>query len=124
FTGAKNVYMQSSNPFQITPWQLDGTWSTPASISLAVTPSSGNAAQQTFSLLVTDPLGAVADLTSVAILFNTSTGIASACSVTYNRALNTLALTTDTGAQPAGTLTPGSGTQQNSQCVLNGAGSS
>ena len=124
FSGAKNVYMQSSNPYQITAWQPEGTWSAPASIATAVTPSSGSATQQTFSLVVTDPLGVVADLTSAGVLFNSSTGIAGACSVIYNRTLNTLALTTDSGGQPAGSITPGSGTQQNSQCVLNGAGSS
>ena len=47
-----------------------------------------------------------------------------ACSVIYTRAANTLMLLTDAGAAPGGTLTPGSGSQQNSQCVLNGAGSS
>ena len=124
FNGAKNVYMQASNPFQLTAWQPQGTWSVPASILMTVTPASGNATQQTFSFMATDPLGVVPDLTSVGMLFNSSASIAAACSVTYGRALNTLALTTDSGGQPPGTITPGIGTQQNSQCVLNGAGSS
>ena len=44
--------------------------------------------------------------------------------MTYNRAQNALSLLTDAGAAPAGTIAPGSGSQQNSQCVLNGGGSS
>ena len=123
FAGAKNIYMQAANPFQITAWQAEGTWSVLPAIVMTVTPSSGNATQQTFNFQVSDSLGA-ADLTSIGALFNTSTSTTGACSVTYNHTLNTLALLTDAGAQPAGSLTPGSGTQQNSQCVLNGAGSS
>ena len=44
--------------------------------------------------------------------------------MTYNRVQNSLALLTDSGAQPSGTITPGSGSQSNSQCTLLGAGSS
>jgi hypothetical protein len=123
FAGAKNIYMQSSNPFQITAWQAEGTWGVLPAIAMTATPASGNATQQTFNFQVSDSFGAT-DLASIGALFNTSTSTTSACSVTYSRAQNTLALLTDAGAQPAGTLTPGSGTQQNSQCVLNGAGSS
>ena len=78
---------------------------------------------QTFSFQFSDSSGA-SDLTTVSVLLNSSTGTSSACSVTYTRAANTLMLLTDAGAAPGGTITPGSGSQQNSQCVLNGAGSS
>jgi hypothetical protein len=122
-TGTKNIYIDAANPYETVNWQVEGTWVVASSsLALSVTPSSGNATQQTFSLTVSDPQGA-ADLTTVGLLFNSSTSTASACAVLYNRAQNTLALLTDAGAQPAGSLSPGSGTQQNSQCVLNGGGS-
>jgi hypothetical protein len=123
FGGAKNIYMQAANPYQTTAWQAEGTWTVAGTIALAVTPSSGNATQQTFAFQYTDSIGAT-DLTTVGALFDTtSSSVAAACMVTYNRAQNTLALATDAGAQPASTITPGSGTQQNSQCVLSGASS-
>src|SRR6202041_2610522 len=56
--------------------------------------------------------------------FNTSVSTASACTVMYNRAQNALTLLTDAGAAPGSSITPGSGSQQNSQCTLNGSGSS
>jgi hypothetical protein len=78
---------------------------------------------QTFSFAYSDSNGAT-DLTTVAASFNTSSSLSGACSVTYNRAQNTLALLTNAGGQPASAIAPGSGTQQNSQCVLSGSGSS
>ena len=91
--------------------------------AVGVTPNSGTGTSQTFSFQFSDSAG-VSDLTTVSTLVNSTTAMANACSVTYNRASNTLALLTDAGAAPAGSITPGSGSQQNSQCVLNGAGSS
>ncbi len=88
-----------------------------------VTPGSGGGASQTFSFQFSDPNG-MADLLTTSALFNTTPYLANACTVVYNRAANSLSLLTDAGGAPASSLTPGSGTQQNSQCVLNGAGSS
>ena len=123
FTGTKNVYMDATNPFETVNWQSVGTWITAATPAMSVSPASGNAAQETFSLQVSDPLGA-ADLTTVGLLFNATASTTGACAVIYNQAQNALLLLTDAGAQPVSSITPGSGTQQNSQCVLNGAGSS
>ena len=61
---------------------------------------------------------------TLGLMINATSSTAGACAVIYNRAQNTLALLTDAGAQPAGTITPGSGSQSNSQCTLNGAVSS
>ena len=123
FAGTQNVYAEASDPFHAASWIAEGAWTVPQGIGVSVTPSSGSATQQTFSLQISDALG-VADLTTIGILFNTSTSLTSACAVTYNRAQNALTLLTDAGAVPAGSLTPGSGSQQNSQCTLTGAGSS
>ncbi len=91
--------------------------------AVGVTPNSGTGATQTFSFQFSDPAGA-ADLTAVSVLFNSSLSTSSACSVTYTRASNTLMLLTDAGGAPSSSIAPGSGSQQNSQCVLNGSGSS
>ncbi|MGD0497240.1 MAG: SBBP repeat-containing protein [Bryobacteraceae bacterium] len=91
-------------------------------VVVGVTPSSGSGVSQTFSFQFSDSSGA-ADLTSASVLFNSTPGTANACAVLYGRASNTLSLLTDAGAQ-TGSITPGSGAQQNRQCILNGAGSS
>jgi beta-propeller repeat-containing protein len=93
----------------------------PAAVS--VNPNSGSGASQTFAFQFSNNTG-VAGLTTVSVLFHSSISTTGACSVTYTRATNTLQLLTDAGAAPAGAITPGSGSQQNSQCTLNGAGSS
>ena len=89
---------------------------------IGVTPASGSGSSQTFVFQFSDSQGA-AHLTSASVLFNSSLSTVSACSITYDRASNTLSLLTDAGAA-AGTITPGSGSQQNSQCTLSGTGSS
>ena len=92
-------------------------------VLVGATPSTGGGVSQIFSIEVSDPAGAT-DLNIVALLLNTSTASSNGCLVTYTRASNTLALSTDSGAFPGGSITPGSGVQQNSQCTLNGATSS
>uniref|UniRef100_Q02BK6 Beta-propeller repeat protein n=1 Tax=Solibacter usitatus (strain Ellin6076) TaxID=234267 RepID=Q02BK6_SOLUE len=91
-------------------------------VNVGVTPASGNGAGQVFSFQFADPAGAT-DLTSVGALFGVSAGTSGACAVSYDRVHNALFLLTDSGQAPAGSITPGSGTQQNSQCTLSGAGS-
>ncbi len=100
FIGQKNIYMDAANPYETVNWQQEGTWFSAPVPAISVTPSSGIATQQTFSLQVTDGLG-VTDLSTVGILLNSTTGTAGACAVTYNRAQNALMLSTDAGAQPA-----------------------
>ena len=86
FAGTKNVYMSAANAFETVNFQLEGTWITAAAPSMSVTPSSGNATQQTFSLQVSDPVG-TADLVTVGLLFNSTTSptvsTTAACAVTY-----------------------------------------
>ena len=92
-------------------------------VNQGVTPNSGGGASQTFGFQFSDASGTT-DLTTVSVLFNSTPAVANACSVVYSRAANSLSLLTDAGGPPAASLTPGSGAQQNTQCVLNGAGSS
>ena len=124
FRGTKNIYMQAISPLASAAWQPKGTWSVTFPVAnVSVTPSSGSGATQLFACQFSDEAGAN-DLTSVSVLFSSSASTAGACSVTYDRAHNALALLTDAGQLPVGAITPGSGTQQNSQCTLDGAGSS
>jgi hypothetical protein len=104
-------------------WTLGQSTGNPPAV-VSVTPSSGQGSSQAFALVVSDPLGA-SDLATVQLLFNTSTATASACIVTYTAQQGTLGLTNDAGTGYAGFVTPGqAATVSNSQCTLNGTGSS
>ncbi len=92
-------------------------------VNTGVTPNSGGGASQTFGFQFSDASG-VTDLTTVSALLNSTPSAVNGCAVVYDRVANALSLLTDAGGPPAGTITPGSGTQGNSQCVLNGAASS
>jgi hypothetical protein len=107
-----------------------GTWTVPQTATPAppsvdtLTPASGQGASQSFALAVTDLAGA-SDLASVQIHFGSSTALASACSVTYSAQQNSLILLNDVGMASAGTVAPGQAASvSNSQCTLNGTGSS
>ena len=106
-----------------------GTWTigqpsgAPPSV-VSVTPSSGQGSAQSFALAVSDPLGAN-DLATVQLFFNTSTATSGACIVTYTAQQGNLGLTNDAGRGYAGYVSPGqAATVSNSQCTLNGSGSS
>jgi hypothetical protein len=94
--------------------------STPSVVG--ATPNSGTGPIQTFTLQYSDGAGA-ADLNTVDLLFNTSASSANACSITYDRPGNKISLLSDAGTV-AGSITPGSGNLQNTQCGLDGARSS
>jgi Beta-propeller repeat len=91
----------------------------PAAVS--VSPASGSGNTVTFTAAYSDPAGAGA-LTSVALLVNTTASGAYSCEVTYSPGTNQFGLLNDAGSGVS-TITAGSGTAQNSQCVLNGSGS-
>jgi hypothetical protein len=123
FNGAKNVYLQAANSSGSTAWQGKGTWTvTFAVANVSVSPASGSGNSQVFSFRFSDEAGAN-DISTASILFNASPSTTGGCSVTYDRVHNTLSLLTDSGQPPTGSVSPGSGTQQNSQCSLSGAGS-
>ena len=91
----------------------------PAAVS--VTPASGSGNSVVFSAQYTDTGGAAA-LTTVSLLVGNSVSTAVACYVTY--AGGVLSLANDNPATGSQVVTFGGGAQQNSQCVVNGAGSS
>jgi hypothetical protein len=79
---------------------------------------------QTFTFKYSSVNGA-SYLSEAHALINGSLNPASACWVFFSAATNSLYLYNDAGTGPAGQITPGSSaTMQNSQCTINGAGSS
>ncbi|HSR05711.1 MAG TPA: SBBP repeat-containing protein, partial [Bryobacteraceae bacterium] len=91
----------------------------PAAVS--VTPASGSGNAVVFSAQYTDTGGATA-LTTVSLLVSSSVSTSVACYVTY--AGGVLSLANGNPATGSQVVTFGGGSQQNSQCIVNGAGSS
>ncbi|MEO8049845.1 MAG: SBBP repeat-containing protein [Acidobacteriota bacterium] len=91
--------------------------------AVSVTPSSGIGNAVVFSAQYSDSGGAAA-LTSVSLLVNTSASTSFACYVTYNPVSQVLSLANDDPASGSQAVTFGGGSQQNHQCIVNGAGSS
>ena len=128
FTGTKTVYMQAQDVAGASSgWVSKGTWTPGASINRApttvsVTPSSGTGTSQSFTLVYSDPDG-FADLNPVYTLISGALDARNACYVWYS--YSSLYLVSDDGQTLLGPVTPGSsGSVQNSQCTLNGTGSS
>ena len=92
-------------------------------VPVSVTPSSGSGASQTFAFLYSDPDG-FANISAVNALINSTLSGGNSCWVYYDRAANTLWLARDDTSNwdPLTLGTPAM--VQNSQCVVNGIGSS
>jgi hypothetical protein len=86
--------------------------------AIAVSPSSGAGASQTFSFLYSDPNGA-ADINYAFAMINNIVSSAHGCMTGYINGSNQLFLQNDAGAGWIGPGTPGTpGTLQNSQCTV------
>jgi hypothetical protein len=133
FAGTKNVYAEAIDPFRSLGWISQGTWTVPSvgglgqftlpGVAMTASPALGSGPRQTFSFEFLDDGGA-SDLRSASVLIGAAAGTSGACAVVYNQAQNSLMLLTDSGAQAANSITPGTGSQQNSQCTLDGTASS
>jgi hypothetical protein len=108
-------------------WKTMGVWrvpsASPQSTIAGVSPSSGSGSTQSFALTLRDLAGATS-ISNVQVLINSDLNGNSACYLGYVRATNLLYLVNDTNSQLLGPVSPNSGTgsAQNSQCILNGAG--
>jgi len=128
FTGTKNVFLEAVGKTQNSGWVMKGTW-LPATAGpptvVSLTPTSGSGTTQTFGVVVSDPNGTV-DLSAVLLLLNPTLAVANGCYVDYNAATNLMYLYNNAGtAALSPGVTPGSATSvSNSQCTLNGTGSS
>jgi hypothetical protein len=126
FGSPQNVYGFASDVGgNISGWQTLGTWTGSAPLSTpptadSVSPSAGRGVSQTFTFKYSSVNGS-SYLSTVYGLINGAGG----CFVYYVPATNALYLYNDAGSSATGPLAPGSGgTLANSQCTLNGAGSS
>lgn len=91
--------------------------------AFSVTPSSGTGATQQFTFVWSDPAG-FADIPAAAVLFNTGLSGPSACFFIVDSVNRNFLFAADNGSSWT-TLPIGSASSlQNSQCVLNGSGSS
>jgi hypothetical protein len=91
--------------------------------AVSATPSSGSGNAVVLSTQYSDSGGAAA-LTAVSLLVNTSASPSFGCYVTYNPVSQVLSLANDDPTSGSQVVTFGGGSQQNSQCIVNGAGSS
>jgi hypothetical protein len=113
-------------------WQALGTWGVPVlpttvTEALGVTPGSGSGESQTYTFTFSDSNG-WQDLSIADVLMNNFLNGHHACYIAYSVTYSTLYLVDDAGDAGgpfAGTMVlPGSGTISNSQCTVNGTGSS
>jgi hypothetical protein len=118
--------IQSSNNGGSTGWAARlGVTAPPPQVpsTVSVTPSSGSGNSVTLTAQYSDSGGAAA-LTTVSLLLNTSASTTNACYISYNAATNAISLANDSPSSGSTTVIPGGGSQQNSQCVVNGVGTS
>jgi streptogramin lyase len=137
FAGNQIVHLatQSSETDYSSGWQRVGVWEVPGSPAAQITMSGQNPARgvatggidQTFTFTITDTSG-YTNLGVVNVLINESIDGIGACYLAYSESSNTLFLVDnggDAGGPYAGSMVlNGSGSIQNSQCQIEGAGSS
>lgn len=104
---------------RIGSFKLAQCQTTPSNTS--VTPDTGSGSAQTFSFLYSDTGGA-AQITVAQGLINASNSLTSACAFQYNKGANTFQIFQDNGSLNPATISPGSGSLSNSQCTINGGG--
>ena len=126
FTGTKQIsaYAQSVTAAN-SGWQTLGSWTVqlPAVQVLSLSPSSGSGTSATFNFAFSDSAG-TSDLAMVQMfVYGASSG--TACYIVVYPPGGSIYLFNDANTALTGPVTPGAaGTVQNSQCTLNGAGSS
>src|SRR5581483_11794066 len=117
--------IQSSNVGGSTTWvaRIGVTAPPPQAPSAnSISPASGSGNSVTFTAQYAHPSGGGA-ITTAALLLNRTSSLTFGCYVTYSPGTNKFSLANDDGSAGA-SIRPGSGSLQNSQCVLNGTSSS
>ena len=127
FQGTKNIYMQAANQAGLSSaYAAKGSWTpyvSQAPVAVSVTPGSGSGSSQMFTYVYSNGAGASAITYAVTTINDTLNWVGS-CTVDYTPGSNQLWLLMDDASGWLGPMTPGSaGTLQNSQCTLNGTGS-
>ena len=129
-TGSKNVYLWvTDNDGAGTGWLQTTTWTFPvgsvAPVLVSTVPGTLIGANQTITITARDGNG-YTDVNRIYFLVNTSASVVTGgCHGFYDRATNAYYLYDDALQGLIGPVTPrGIGSAQNSQCIINGAGSS
>ena len=130
FAGNKVIYLAARDAANHNSgWQALGTRNVPGPATapvaaVSVSPARGSGSNQAFTFTFTDTKGA-SDLGVVNMLINTDLNGIQACYLGYDRRFNLLFLVNDASTQtlPALALN-GTGSLTNSQCTVNGVGSS
>jgi hypothetical protein len=128
FVGSKEVWMNAIDlEGASSGWLATGAWGIPSPttppFSTSLSPTSGSGNTQIFQAQYTDVNGS-SRITLASMLLNSILNGTQACFVNYFAATNTFGLLNDAGNSWM-IVTPGSNTTaQNSQCILNGSGSS
>jgi hypothetical protein len=131
FAGNKVTYLAARSTTANSGWSALGTWGVPPLPSTGASVGGVSPAHTTgsgaiiYTFTFNDSNGA-ADIGVVNVLINSALDGGNACYLAYSRAANTVYLVNDPGtALVPGGVTPGeSGSVSNSQCTINGAGSS
>jgi hypothetical protein len=128
FAGAKTIYLYATGSTGLTSgWVSRGTWTVVGVVAVtadSVTPSSGSGSNPSFAAVYSDGYG-YTDLTWTRLQVAPTTGSGGVCDVGYLRTINMFYLVNDTGNGWLGPIAANSSnTLQNSQCLLNGSGSS
>lgn len=129
----KNVYAKPVNRAGQGPsagYVQAGTWGVPQTtvtgpvVPVSLAPGSGQGMSQIFTLVASDTAGA-SDLSAVHLIVSGPAVLNNACWITYFADKKTLGLVNDGASAYVGYVTPGqAGGYSNSQCTLNGAGTS
>ncbi|MEQ1947581.1 MAG: SBBP repeat-containing protein [Bryobacteraceae bacterium] len=124
FAGSKGVFLNAADSGANTGWVSKGTWTVtipPAQPSAdTVSPNGGSGSSQTFTLVYSD-IQSAANLTGMAVLFQTSVTTPNACYVVYDRNQGTVALIWDSGLGSSSRSINSTTPISNSQCTLGAA---
>lgn len=127
YSGPKSVYTWAVDHQGLASgWYHAGTYGVsfhPPRVE-SIQPAMGSGTSQTFTLVLSDG-DRHTDIEWSWLIINSTINAAAGCFIGYHHPSNALYLANDAGTFAGGPLTPGNtGSLQNSQCVLDGAGSS
>ena len=125
YTGAQPIWMRAGNTMDSGWGSAVGTYSVAdsAPVVMGVSPSSGRGWTQTFAFTYSDADG-VGDFNYVQVLFGSALTAANSCYMVLGNGLTGIYLADDSGNMQASLPVGVQGTRQNSQCSVDGAGSS
>ncbi len=135
FAGNKVIYMAAQDNVPTNSgWQTIGVWNVPGPVPPGpsvggVSPGNGNSATQTYTFTFNNTNG-FADLAVMNVLINNAINGIAACYIAFvpsGPTAGSIYLVNDAGSAGgpfAGMVLPGSGSVSNSQCTIDGTGSS